>query len=62
MSVIHNDVRDVTGKQPARGPGMVITRLWMCGHKGGTAGALQKRGIGMLGAACNAAKNLGAKK
>ena len=52
MSVIHNDVRDMTGHQPARGPGMAIDRLFLCGHKGQAKGAFTRGGIGMRCANC----------
>ncbi len=52
MSVIHNATRDLTGKQPARGPGMAIERLFLCGPKGQSKGAFVRAGIGMRCANC----------
>jgi hypothetical protein len=52
MSVIHNATRDLTGRQPARGPGMAIDRLFLCGHKGQAKGAFVRAGIGMRCANC----------
>lgn len=58
MSVLHNNVRDMTANQPARGPGMVIDRLFLCGHKGQTKGAFVRAGIGLRCAACQRARVL----
>jgi hypothetical protein len=52
MGVNHNNVRDLTGNQPARGPGMAIDRLFLCGHKGQSKGAFVRAGIGMRCANC----------
>lgn len=50
----YNDTADLTCKNRARGEGMNMDRLFICGHKGGTTGAFIKRGITMLCAKCNA--------
>ena len=58
MSVLHNATRDMTLHQPARGPGMVIDRLFLCGHKGQTKGAFVRAGIGLRCANCQRARVL----
>lgn len=56
MSVIHNATRDMTLHQPARGPGMHIDRLFLCGHKGQAKGSYVRAGIGLRCAKCQRAK------
>lgn len=56
MSVIHNNTRDVTGFQPARGPGMVIAIRFMCKHDGSRTGAVFRHGVPMRCAKCERAR------
>lgn len=58
MSVIHNNVRDVTANQPARGPGLAIAIKFMCDHTGSRPGAFFRHGIPMRCAKCQRAKVL----
>jgi hypothetical protein len=58
MSVIHNATRDLTGRQPARGPGMAIAIRFMCKHDGSRTGAVFRHGVPMRCARCELARVL----
>lgn len=52
----YGNTRDVTGTQPARGPGMQIAILFLCGHHGSRPGAAFRGTLPMRCCRCEAAK------